>query len=316
MRMSRCNLVVCLVIAAPVSVAWAALAANAGDSQAGNGAVMNERFIEVLDSDVLLRLWEQEVEGGLIAPFYSIALDGRTYSRSRQTDYVIKLRYSNFDPTVATPNVPAALAAGEDSELYLVQFVVPPLEQFREEIRALGGTVLRFMANHTHIVRMNAMSSEAVAELPFVGWVGRFHAAYKADDEILAAYAAGFPESEAVRFSIEVFERGAAQQTAVKTVIEAAGGVVHFITPLGFRMEATLTPQLLLGVLHMDEVHVAHPKHFGDAEDMDVVRQISGANFIESTLGFTGQGVRGESFDSGFQINHQDFTPTPIWRTA
>ena len=142
MRTSRRNLVIFLMIAAPVSAAWAAVAANSGDPQAGSGAELNERFIEVSGSDVLLRLWEQEVEGGLTAPFYSIALDGRTFSRSRQTDYLIKLRYSNFDPTVATPNVPAALTAGEDSELYLVQFVVPPLEPFREEIRALGGTKL------------------------------------------------------------------------------------------------------------------------------------------------------------------------------
>jgi len=42
----------------------------------------------------------------------------------------------------APPPVEALLAASETTNLYIVQFVTQPLEQFRTAIRNLGGTVL------------------------------------------------------------------------------------------------------------------------------------------------------------------------------
>jgi hypothetical protein len=45
---------------------------------------------------------------------------------------------------------------------------------------------------------------------------------------------------------------------------------------------------------------------------MDVVRQIGGANYIETVGGFDGTDVRGESFDNGCQVNHIDFLSRPL----
>src|SRR6185436_19474140 len=52
--------------------------------------------------------------------------------------------------------------------------------------------------------------------------------------------------------------------------------------------------------------------------DMDIVRQVSGADALESITGMTGQGVRGEVMDGGLRITHQAFSdpgPAPIVRT-
>ena len=288
---------------------------GASPFHATTSGVVELNAVPIPDSAGVAVTWMEIGTNGEALQRYAISLDGVRFARVRETNYVVRLRYANFDPLSAVPGVDEPLAATGSNELYLVQFIVPPLEAFRAEIRLLGGAVQRFLSDHTHIVRMPAGVSKQVARLPYVRWVGTFHPAYKADEEILAGFAFGMADG-ASRYSIEVLERGPGQQRAVQAAIQAAGGVVHFITPRGFRMEATLTPGQLLDVLHMNEVHVAHPKHFGDAEDMDVVRTISGANFIESTLGYTGQGVRGESFDSGFQAAHQDFTPAPIWRTT
>jgi hypothetical protein len=45
---------------------------------------------------------------------------------------------------------------------------------------------------------------------------------------------------------------------------------------------------------------------------MDVVREISGANYLERVAGYTGQGVAGEALDKGFNINHRDFNANPL----
>ncbi|KYK30710.1 MAG: hypothetical protein AYK22_08500 [Thermoplasmatales archaeon SG8-52-3] len=45
---------------------------------------------------------------------------------------------------------------------------------------------------------------------------------------------------------------------------------------------------------------------------MDIGREIGGANYIETVAGFTGEGVRGESFDTGFNLNHVDFQNNPL----
>ena len=46
----------------------------------------------------------------------------------------------------------------------------------------------------------------------------------------------------AARYSIECFERGAAQQQAVADLVTMLGGIVEVTTPDQYRMEATLTP--------------------------------------------------------------------------
>jgi hypothetical protein len=46
--------------------------------------------------------------------------------------------------------------------------------------------------------------------------------------------------------------------------------------------------------------------------DMNIVREITGANYLEQELGYTGQGVRGEVFDTGVLATHCDFQSNPI----
>ena len=286
MRTNRRNPVICLVIAAAVSAAWAAAATNSGDSQLGAEAVINERFIEVLNSDVLLRLWEQEVEGGLVAPFYSIALNGRTFSRPRQTDYLIKLRFAYFDPAIGTPAVPAAFQAGRDSQLYIVQFVTQPVEAMRQALRDRGATVWTHLQSHAHIVQMSPSVRDAVERYPFVRWVGPMHPAYKLEEEIIEQVLADdFVAGR--RYSIMLYERGAAAQERVMAEITANGGQVHGNTPLGYRIEATMTLDQVLATARLDDVMFIDRKGVIET-DMDIAREIGGANFIESTLGFIG----------------------------
>lgn len=251
--------------------------------------VLDARLIDVQDASVRVALWQEVLPDGQVIPWYAISLNGQTMATVRKTSYILKVRYSYFDPEIQTPVVPAALAAAEGSGIHIVQFVTQSLEAYRATVEALGGDVLRFFANHAHVVRMSPEVRDAVAELPFVRWVGPFHTAYKLEEEILGQLQAG-SVIEPRRYSIMTFERNLAAQHRVGEQIDAIGGEVHGYTPNGSRLEATLSMEQVHEIAALDDVMFIDRK--GRMEhDMDIVRIIGGADFLED-FGFTGQGVR------------------------
>ncbi len=225
--------------------------------------------------------------------------------QAASTGSQILLTYAHFDPVKGTPAVPTALQAGPANELYLVQAKSVPVQSIQEQIVAAGGIVERYVADWTLVVRMNSEAKAAVSALPFVRWVGAYHPAYRVDAQTLAFLTSA--QDAPARFSIETMRRGPAQQQALKTLIESMGGTINMLTPDQFRMEATLTPQQLLAVVHSNEVNFVDPWLGPGGTDMDIIRQMGGAVPILSGAGMTGQGVRGEIFDTGVVPNHQQW---------
>jgi hypothetical protein len=291
----------------------ALLSAAASSATATAGKARGAQLIRVPGSPVVVELWEGRDASGAVSPYYAISLDGRTFSKPRPTSYQIKLRHGDFDPLAAAPAPPIepGFEAGEDTNLYLVQFVTQPLEDYRRVVRDLGGTIYFFVPRHSHIVKMDPETRDAVAALPFVRWVGPFHPAYRLETYLLenAANAeALFPQQT---YNIMVFESGMRQKNAVAAKIAQLGGLVERVHAGKFLLEATLTPEQLFEVARFDEV--VFIDRWGPYEmDMNISREISGANYIEAVAGYTGEGVRGESFDAGFQVNHIDFASRPL----
>ncbi len=273
------------------------------------GAVLKQRLVPVPGSDALFVLWDERRPDRSIGHWYAVSLDGRTITQARATEYKVRLRYGAFDPlTDAAPAVPAVLAAPPGGSLFLVQFVGPPVEEFRETIRALGGEVVHFMTDHTHVVRMPAGTRAQVAALPFVRWVGPLHTAYKLDGSILAMLAAGVPEGPVARYSIEAFTRTVGPHAIAGQVV-ALGGAVDSVIDEGFRLEATLTPGRLLQIARSDEVNFIDP--WGPpGTDMNIARQIGGADYVAG-FGYKGKGVRAEVMDDGLRQTHVDFQGPP-----
>ena len=317
--------------------------------------ILNERKIEVPDSPKVVHLWEEQQADGSQATFYSVGYSkeedaaDRPVGRARRADYTIPLRLASFDPLLDAPPANMPLQSVSGNELFLMQFWTVPLEEFREQIEAMGGRIHRYLPENTYLVRMPVGMTFRAEQLPYVRWVGEFHPAYKLDEAILKAYVNGLEAVEGAQealgefytkyeYSIEVFERaggrpvirqaeergddgmvlstesgtqqvseGLGQQAVVKKAIEAMGGRVNAVTPGGFRIQVSLTMDQLIKVARMNEVHFIEPWGFGGT-DMNIVRGIGGANFIESTLGFTGEGVRAEVFDSEVRTTHTEFT--------
>ncbi|MDY7108970.1 MAG: S8 family serine peptidase [Planctomycetota bacterium] len=291
----------------------ALLGATASSAPDGAGRTRGAQLIRVPGSPVVVELWQQRDGNGAVRPRYAISLDGRTFADPRPTSYQIKLRHGDFDPLAPgpLPAIEPGFEAAEDTNLYLVQFVTQPLEDYRRIVRDLGGTVYFFIPYHSHIVKMDEETRDAVGDLPFVRWVGPFHPAYRLETYLLenAPHAeAMFPQAT---YNIMVFEPGMRQKNAVAAKIARLGGFVERVHAGKFLLEATLTPEQLYEVARFDEV--VFIDRWGPYEmDMNNSREISGANYVETVAGYTGEGVRGESFDAGFQVNHIDFASRPL----
>ena len=257
--------------------------------------------------DAVARVWEVTGSEGSES-WFSMSLDGGlTFGRPRSTEFVLRLRYSEFDPLRdEEPGVSKDLRAGEKSELFMVQFKAKSVEPWRQAVESKGAVQHRFLADHAGIWRMSAAVAAEVATLPFVRWVGFFHPAYKLEDELLAGWAHGMLPALR-RYRIVVGEWGPAEKEIVQARLAALGAETALSIDEGWVLEAFLTPAQLLHVIHMDEV-LGVDRWSTPEEDMNNARALMGANYLEVVAGLTGQGVRAEVCDGGLDTSHSDWS--------
>jgi hypothetical protein len=285
--------------------------------------VIDPRLIELTDSPVLFVLWSEQPSEGWPEPYYAISLDGSTMATVRQTAYEIQLRYFTFDPLLPGPelvlaglNLVPGFAADGTTNLYLVQFWTQPLEEYRAAIRAAGGVLHKFLTNHAYYVRMTPEVRDVVSAMPFVRWIGPVLPEYKLERQIEEPVEGPMLKAmQAARYSIMLNERGPEAQGRVVAVLESIGAEVHGTTPLGFRIEASMSPEQVQTIAALDDVMFIDRK--GEVElDVDIVRGIGGANYVESVAGFTGQGVRVEVADTELDLTHTEWSAPPIVHLA
>jgi hypothetical protein len=277
------------------------------------GAIANQRAITFRGSPTVLIVWEEYSAQKMGSSHFALSKDGRRIDQIATTENKVRLRYATFDPLAGEPVIAGPLSAAEGNELYLVQFVATPLEEMRAEIGALGGSVLRFLTDNTHVVRMSAETRERVQALPYVRWVGAFHPAYRLEEGIRESLASD-TQVPAARYSIECMRPGMLDQQALGDLITGLGGIVERYTPDQYRMEATLTPEQVLDVVAHNEVNFVEPWQGPGGHDMNLVRQTGGAVPLLSGLNFLGQGVRGEVHDTEVFATHQQWNgQTPMY---
>src|SRR5688572_26706286 len=110
---------------------------------------------------------------------YSISLDGSGFSRPLQTSHELVFPAHTFDPTLHVPQLasqPAWLASldARPSQLYLVQFITPPLQAMRAHLRDIGAEPFGYFPNDALIVRMTDDVASRVERQSYVRWVGAF----------------------------------------------------------------------------------------------------------------------------------------------
>lgn len=267
------------------------------------------RLIEVPGTSTVLTVWQEPDAAGQPATHYAIDVDGNGPERTGTADYTLGLRYAHFDPLAGQPPVPERLSADQAIGLYIVQCMTPPITAFAEQIEDLGGIVRHYVAQYAYLVEATPAAREQIAALPYVRWVGAYEPAYRLEEFMLENLESASETYPLQRYNIQVLST--AQKPVVADRIASIGGQVDNADAGKHLVEATLTPDQLFEVVRWNEVNFVD--RWGPYEtDMNVVRQVSGANYIEGAAGYTGEGVRGEVYDAGFNIGHHDFESRPL----
>jgi hypothetical protein len=275
-----------------------------------SNTVSAQRLLRIRGADDRVALWTETTHDGAVLPYYAIGLAGAALGEGMPTSYRLKLRHGEFDPLAGTASVEPGLAATPGENLYLVQFETQPLQSYRDAIGSLGGAVRGYIPGHAHIVEMAPHVPSRVEALEFVRWVGPYQPAYRLEEALRAPVEQLRRRFPRQRYSILVFATGEEHLRTLTKRLDALGPHVAAAEAGKHLLNATLTPEQLLGVVRWDEV--AFIDRFSPLErDMDIVREQGGANYLESVAGYTGVGVRGESFDTGFNVNHPDFASRP-----
>ncbi len=271
-------------------------------------------------TDTTYVMWREHTPDGVVA-MYSATTDGVAYSEPRVLEHTLELRFAAFDPTQPAPPVPPALASGADTKLWVVQFDIAPLPAFRKGVTDAGAEVHQFLPFNAYIIRVPSDDARrTIAELPFVRAIVPYQPAYRLDENLRAEL---FPSEDKNgargkgldtprKYYVQLVDRNMTFKTPVAAAIRAAGGAIDNL-PVGDRViTATLTRAQLAKVLRLDQVlWVDAWSPVGT--DMDLMRQIGGANWVRDNLGWTGQGVRGEVIDLGCRTTHLDFQgPAPL----
>ena len=278
--------------------------------------VYDLRTVEATVDGLELALWEEETAGGERRPHYAVIDGGRLRGRVRETGYRIELVDRSFDPlTEDQPLAEPALASRPGDRLALVQLWSTALPELQERIAEAGGVIHRHLTRHALVVELDQGARAEVAALPFVRWIGAYHPEYRLEPVLrpaVAAAAAGGADSAAERYSILLLERGGEAQNGLGSAIESLGGEVEILTPQRIRMEATLTAGQLAELAHDGRVQYIDRWGGPGGTDMEEVREVGGADYVESVAGYTGQGVAGEIFDTELRTTHQEWGTAPL----
>lgn len=274
---------------------------HATRAQVSNGRILD------LPGSTRVALWQERTRKG-ITPYYAISLNGKNVDAVREASYEVMLKYGTFDPRVAVPSVEPALKADSTNHIYIVQFHSQTLDEYRDALKSAGAKIHYYLPHHSYIVSMDDESVAEVKSMDFVRWVGAYEPAYRTEPEILQRLRNRTLPTQA--YNIQVYEEGPVQKSYLVGLIRGIGGRVEAAIPDGYMVIATLTPDQLRQVLKLDEVFFVD-RWSPLQEDMNIARDFSGANYIESIGNYRGQGVRGQVRDGGVRATHQGFATNP-----
>lgn len=288
----------CTLLAALVSFPAAAVT---GPPDAPEAA----RVVTLPDLGVAFASWDAPGPAGIE---HRVALSkdgGATWAPSDAMSYAIPLRAGRLVPGVTAPSVPENLRSRPGDRLFIVQLETKGLPELRRAVESAGARLLWYLPDHAWIARMDPARVAAVLSLPFVRWVGPYEPAYKIDPEILAEVTTRNASLPPERYHLETFARGPEEKALLARDVRAAGGEVVEAIPHGFILDAMLTLDQIVAIARSE--HLAWLDRWSPpGNDMDLVRQQDGADYVESVAGYSGQGVRGEVMDCGIMAAHPD----------
>lgn len=257
----------------------------------------------------ILSIPQTQTEVALTSDAYRVRFgDQNEWSRSRTVDPLVRLRYQDFDPLQdSPPDVPDNLLAREEHDAYIVQFHTQVLDDYRQQLEKLGVQTYQFIPSQSLVVRMNADTRAQVEQLESVRWVGEYHPAYKIAPDLKERMDQNNKKKKVV---FQLLKNDKRSFAAIKALLNDSGAEITKGEAGTHVLESTLSNEQIIKLARRSEV-LNIDYAYEPVTTMDNARAISGADTIETNLGYTGTGVAGEVMDEGLSATHDDFQNNP-----
>ena len=132
---------------------------------------------------------------------------------------LIHLKSVTFDPLTEEPKLSPGWVYTSDNGYYMIQCFGPMQSIWMEEIRATGVSILGYIPSYTYIMHMEGEEKEALSNLPYIRWVGRYHPAYKIQN--------GLREKVGeIELNVVVFKNEEDNLHKVRDNLRALGGII------------------------------------------------------------------------------------------
>jgi len=176
----------------------------------------------------------------------------------------------------------------------------------------LGGEVANFLPDNAYVVEISADKVSDLKSLPFVRWVGALEPGWRLDESLIK----GLKEGTLVEdnYYVQIAGDSVVRKNRVAVQIGLIGGQIVDCPQQGTLMEVRIKPQFLSLVAAVDGVLFIDRK--GEPEpDMDNVRIVNGANYVQTNGNYQGQGTKMHVIDGGMRATHQAWTGRVTVRT-
>jgi hypothetical protein len=229
---------------------------------------------------------------------------GALWSSAQSIGRDLRLLTADVNPGAPMPSVPAALRATPDNSVFFVQFRSISLPEWREALQTAGAEVLAYFPEHAHLVRMSSEAAGRIEAFDFVERIEAYAPGYRLEPALID-WLAGGEGPASMRLHVMAFEAGPTAKGRLGSAARALGAGIEQNVPNGQTIDLRLTrEQLTVLASHPDFMWA--DRWSAPELDMNLVRQDSGADWLEAGTGNCGQGVRGEVMDNGLQENHMD----------
>lgn len=159
------------------------------------------------------------------------------FSQSQNSPEMIRLQMVSFDP-LRQPSLAQGPEAIDKNSLYLVQFIGPVREEWKQNVEQTGARLYGYIPQHAFIAHIDPTSLEEVRALSFVRWVGPYQPAFKVSPglagpslqstEPVEVLIQTLPDAGLAALEVRLTEMGA---TLHGDAVNAIAGYVHATLP-------------------------------------------------------------------------------------
>ncbi len=249
-------------------------------------------------SGVIFILWTEELPEGDVKEYTMSRDGGARWSVPHIVGEGILLKADIFYPPSDKPEIPQELTLEKSQGYYLVHLSFPIIQEWYDEMTALGAKFYRYIPHNAFVVSMSEQTEGQVEALPFVTWVGLYHPAYKVDGNVVNRVGE-------IELNVIVFARNANSVSEVMQQIGALGGTAWNAGDGPFVIRARIDASKVIDIAFIPDVEWVE-EFVEPSDDMNIIRGFTGASTL-AAAGFNGEGIVGEVMDNGIDQNHQDF---------